>query len=828
MSGLLGLIAVLICGLVLVLRRAPMWILALAALALTAAGQFGLFAGHLQYPSLTPLAFIAWLPAALLIAMSIASLRRAVIVVPIYRQLRRSMPRFSVVAQQTVDAGTVGFEAELFSGKPDWSKLRAIPAIALTNEEQAFLDGTTEELCRVIDDWKIRRQREIPSEVWSFLKSQGFFGLSIAREYDGLGFSPQAVSLILGKIASRSLDVFAVLLIPNTLGLGEFIQKHGTDDQKRRYLPALAIAKDIPCFAVTGPSAGSETAAMQDVGFVTRGQHNGRDTVGIRLSWDKRFIALAPCATLIGLAVHLFDPDRLLGGEDDLGITIVLVPADYPGISIGRQHLPSGSMFPIGPTSAENVFVPVTSIVGGAKMAGQGWRLMLEGVSASRAIAFPASATACIKQMLRVTTAYGRVRRQFGAPIAKMEGPEEALARIAEAAYVCEAARATTATMIGRGEQPPVISALMKYQTTERCRLAVNDAMDIHGGRGVFDGPTNYLQSAFQMIPGAITADGANIVARALITFTQGVVRAHPYFLREMQACRDSNEKRGLRLFESALLGHVSFLLSNLAGAWLHNMTAGRLIATPRQTNSYWYRQLSRACRSFALVSDAAVLLLGPAGLRRKQKLTGRLADALSELFLLACALKRYEDDGEPDDDHAILELTARNGLYRFQQAMRGTLDNFPAAWARALLKCTVFPFGLPYRPAPDWLGHKAVQTVLEPSVARDRLTRFIYVSKDESDAMGLLELALEKTVRADASIQAVERAVRKGLLRRYRGNDWVEDAQAQGIISPQQAESLREIEALTARVIAVDHFDPDEIKPHYMSAGHNIKAMQD
>ena len=538
------LIALIVClagALVLAARRSPLWLWALALLAITSTWQIGLLEGHLEVPSFGPLSLLGWLPAVALGALSIPPLRRSVLVSPAFRFIRRALPRLSEVARQSAGAGTAGFDAELFGGRPDWDKLRAVPPMTLTDEERAFLDGATEQLCRMIDDWRNRHDQDIPEEVWRFLKEHHFFGLRIAKRHGGLGFSAQALSLVLGKVASRSPDVFTIIMIPNSLGLGELIETYGTDEQKRHLLPRLARGEDIPCLALTGPASGSDAAAMRDVGTVTRGRYQGADTLGIRVSWDKRYITLAPNATLVGLAFHLFDPDNLLGKGEDVGITVALVPADHPGVVIGSRHLSAGTAFPIGPTSGKDVFIPLAWVLGGEDMAGQAWRMLMECVAASRAIALPSCAAAGVKSMLRVCTAYGRIRRQFRSPIARMEALQEPLARMVEAAYVSEAGRAVTAAMVSRGEKPAVISALMKYQTTERLRAAVNDAMDLHAGRAVCDGPANYLQSAYQMVPAAITVEGANIVTRALMAFTQGALISHPYLGREMRACQDAD-----------------------------------------------------------------------------------------------------------------------------------------------------------------------------------------------------------------------------------------------------------------------------------------------
>jgi len=830
---MMELMLILLCaavGLGLAVRRAPLRTWMLAVVGTILATQIGVLEGTIRAPSFGMPSVCAWILALALGALSIPAFRRRILVTPIYQMIRRGLPRVSDTARQALEAGTIGFESELLGGRPNWQDLRSIPPITLSQEEIAFFNGPADALCRMIDDWDIRHnRREIPEAIWSFVKTHGFLGLRISKKYGGRGFSAQALSLILGKIAARSPDIFGILMIPNSLGLGELIESYGTDVQKRHYLPRLAAGEDIPCLALTGPTSGSDAATMRDTGTIARGTYAGADAIGFRASWDKRYITLAPDATLIGIAVHLFDPDNLLGRGDDLGMTVAIVPAHHPGVQVGRRHLPCGAAFSNGPTRGKDVFIPLAWVIGGEPMVGRGWWMIAECLATSRAIALPACAAAGAKAMLRVSTAYGRIRRQFGFPIAKMEGLEEPLARMVETAYVSEACRAVIAAMVDRGEKPSVISALVKYQTTERLRRSVNDAMDLHGGRAIFDGPANYIQSTYQMVPAAITIEGANIVTRGLVTFTQGALRAHPYLGKEIKACQDENESRGLAAFEKAFLDHVSFSLSNVSSALLHNISAGRFATVPDKTSDTdrWYSQLWRASRNFALVADLTVVALARK-IRTKQKLTGRLADALSELFLLACVLKRYEDDGRPGDDRQFVAFAMQNGLYRFQEAIRGTIENFPVAWLRLLMRVAVFPLGFPYRPAPDWLGQKIVGLASEPGETRDRLTRFLYVSNDPLDPAGLLEVTLEKVIKAEAIQNKVERAARRRLVRRFHGIDWIGDAISRNIITQQEGDLLRDAETFTERVVAVDDFDPDEVRPRYMIAGHNIRAAAD
>ena len=812
-------LAVLAGVIALGMYKSPLWLwaagLAVAALLWQSAihGSMGIFG------------FLLWLFAFAFGLLAIPRVRRAVLIAPAFKLVKGTLPKVSDTEAQALEAGTVGFDAELFSGEPDWDKLRSIAPIVLTAEEQAFLDGPTEELCRIVDDWQMRHTlREVPDEIWDFIKKHGFLGMLISKEHGGLGFSAQAQSLILGKIASRSPDVVTVVMVPNSLGPGELIEKYGTEQQKSYYLPRLARGEEIPCFSLTGPTSGSDAATMRDIGVVTRAEHG--DVVGFRLSWDKRYITLGPMATLVGLAFRAFDPDNILGKGETLGITVAMIPADHPGVEIGRRHLPSGNAFPNGPNWGKDVFIPIDWVIGGEEMVGQGWRMLMECLAAGRAISLPSSATAGSKAMLRFTSAYGRIRKQFGIPVARMEGVEEPLARMVEAAYANEAARAVTAAMVSRGERPSVISALMKYQTTERMRRSVNDAFDIHGGRAICDGPSNYLQSAYQMVPVGITVEGANILTRTLITFAQGALRSHPYLYKEIQAAQDPDSERGLEAFEAAFGDHVAFAVANATGAFFHNVTGGRLVTAPDQAYemAQWYRQLGRASRNFAFVADLTVAALGGA-LKTKQKISGRLADALSELYFLACVLKRYEDDGRLSSDRDLVALTAANGLYRFQEALRGVVDNFPNVPARWLMRVVCFPLGSSYRPASDVLSHRAAKLVLEAPEVRDRLTRHIYVSQDPDDPTGLLEVTLKKVVAAEEAEKRLERAIRAGTIRRYHGIDWIGEAMAKGILTESEGQQLREVEALVARVIAVDHFDPEELKPHYASLGHNSRG---
>ena len=642
------------------MRRAPLWAWTLALAAAVYVWQSGLLYG--EPGELEPGFFgvLAWVLVAVLAALCVPAIRRAALIQPLFRKIKGILPRVSATEQEALNAGTIGFDAELFSGQPDWDKLRAVPPITLTEEEKAFLDGPTNELCRMVNDWTIRHNdKEIPEEIWDFAKKHGFLGMLISKEHGGLGFSAA------GAIADPGPDRLALA--------GRVHHRHGAElagpgraDREVRHARAEGA---LPAAPRQGAGGALLLADRPDLGLGCR--HHARRRLrharaGTRartwsasaLSWEKRYITLGPQATLVGLAFRLIDPENILGRGEDIGITVALIPADHPGVSIGRRHLPSGSAFPNGPNWGDDVFIPIDWVIGGEKMVGQGWRMLMECLAAGRAISLPSSSAAGAKSLLRNTSAYARIRKQFDLPIGKMEGLEEPLARMVENAYVNEAARGVTASMVSRGEKPSVISAIMKYQTTERLRRSLNDAMDLHGGKAVCDGPSNYLQSAYQAMPVGITVEGANILTRSLITFAQGALRSHPYLYKEIQACQDVDEERGLAAFDTAFCGHVAFSLSNVFGAFFHNITFGYFGHVPEKAygTAEWYRQLWRSSRNFALVADLTVAVLG-GGLKTKQKLTGRLADALSELYLLSCVLKRYEDDGKPANDRHIVAL---------------------------------------------------------------------------------------------------------------------------------------------------------------------------
>jgi len=790
----------------LAMRRAPLWHWAVAALVIgLLAGAFaGGFAGWVA----------ALLPGVVLALLSVPQIRRVLVTGPAYGFVKAILPRVSRTEQEALDAGTVGWDAELFSGKPDWQKLFAVPKGQLSAEEQAFLDGPANVLCGMIDDWDIRHNRaDLPESVWRYVKQQGFLGMLISKEHGGLGFSAQAQSQIISRIASRSVATGITVMVPNSLGPGELLERYGTPEQKQKYLRRLATGQEVPCFALTGPHAGSDAAGMRDVGVVTYGTHEGQRTLGVRLSWDKRYITLAPVATLLGLAFHLHDPENLLGKGENPGITLALVPAAHKGVVIGRRHFPARSAFMNGPTSGKDVFIPLDFLIGGPDYAGQGWRMLMECLSTGRAISLPAIGSVSIKQGLRVTSAYARIRRQFGLYVGMMEGVAEPISRMVKSAYAFEAARSLTAAMVDDGQRPTVLSAVLKYQSSEAMRARMNDAMDIHGGRAIQDGPANYLLAGYINIPVAITVEGANILTRTLITFAQGALRAHPYLFKEIAAAKNEDKRAGLTAFDEAFAGHAGYMLRNIFGSFLHGVSLGRFAATPVEHELDWcYRQLSRYAQSFALVGDWTVAFLG-GELKARQLLSGRLADILSELYILSATLKRYEDDGRPEEDRPVVEAVARDAFFRIEQSFAAVFANFPNPTLGGLMRFLVFPLGRHARPADDKLNLGLAQAVLKPGAFRDRLTVGTYVSLDPMDPTGVLEDALVKVVAAEAVEAKFIRAAKKGIIERRLDRDAIADAVMAGVITAEEAQVLRTADEATDRVIHVDDFSSEQLQ---------------
>jgi acyl-CoA dehydrogenase len=677
--------------------------------------------------------------------LMVPQLRRSLISDPLFKWFRKALPQVSQTEQEALDAGTVWWDGELFSGQPDWNKLYGAPKPRLTPDEQAFLDGAVEDLCRMCDEWEITHElNDLPPQVWQFIKDRGFLGMIIPRQYGGLGFSAYAHSQVVQKLATRSATACVSVMVPNSLGPAELLLHYGTEQQKNLYLPRLATGQEMPCFALTGPEAGSDAGAIPDFGIVCKGLHEGREVLGIRLTWEKRYITLGPVATLLGLAFKLHDPDGLLGSREDIGITLALIPTKHPGVNIGRRHLPLNASFMNGPNWGEDVFIPMDWVIGGREFAGQGWRMLMECLAAGRSISLPSSSAGAAKLAMRATSAYSRVRSQFKIPIGKFEGIEEVLARMAGNTYAIDAARTMTAGAVDLGEKPSVISAIVKYHCTERGRQVITDAMDVHGGKGICLGPNNYLGRAYQQIPIGITVEGANVLTRSMMIFGQGAIRCHPYVLKEIAATRNTDPIRGGREFDEAFWDHVRFVFCNAARSLWHGVTGSRLIGVPGALELRAYtRQITRLCAGFAFSADVAMLFLG-GDLKRREKLSARLGDILSQLYIASAVLKRYEDDGRPRSDLPLVRWALEDCMQRIQDAFFGVFENFPSRIAGWLMRFVVFPLGRSFSAPRDYLGHQIVKLLLDTSPTRERLTSNVFVQRGESDPVGRLELAIQ------------------------------------------------------------------------------------
>ena len=742
------------------------------------------------------------------LSLNLPFLRRLFISNPILKIFRKLLPPISDTERAALEAGSVWWEAELFRGDPDWRKLKAIPAPSLSEAEQAFLDGPVEELCAMLDDWDITHvRRDLPPEAWRFIKESGFFGMIVPEEYGGLGFSAQAHSAVVMKLASRSVTAAVTVMVPNSLGPAELLLHYGTATQKRHYLPRLARGEEVPCFALTNPEAGSDAAAIPDRGTVCRGTFAGRETLGIRLNWEKRYITLGPVATLLGLAFRLYDPERLLGDKEDLGITLALIPTDTPGVEIGARHNPLNIAFQNGPNRGRDVFIPLAWVIGERAGIGQGWRMLMESLAAGRSISLPALACGAAELAARATGGYARIRKQFKLPIGKFEGVEEALARIAGYAYLMDATRSLTARAVDLGEKPAIASAIAKYQLTEHMRRVVNDAMDVQGGAGICLGPRNFMGRVYQALPISITVEGANILTRSLILYGQGAVRCHPCLYRELTAASDPDSRRASKTFDAAFAGHIGYTLGLVARAFWLGLTGGRLKRVPFAGVTRRYAQhVTRLSGAFALLSDTALLTLGPA-LKRREKLSGRFADVLSFLYLASAAIKRYEDDGRPPQDAPLLRFACEYALHQAEKALVVILKNFPSRFLGWLLGGLTFPAGRHFHPPGDALGHAVASLLLAPSAARDRLTAGIFVPEGARDALGRIEAALPKVIAAEPLECRLQALIEEQPALHGDPDGQLAAARAGGVLSAAEAETVRAAWAARAGVIAVDEF---------------------
>ena len=740
--------------------------------------------------------------------MSDFSFRRDWLSRPIFRWAQHALPSLSETEREAIEAGDVWWDSDLFSGNPDWAKLLAVPPATLSPEERAFLDGPVEELCRMVDDWRLTWElRDLPPEAWEFLKTRKFFAMIIPKSYGGLGFSAYAHSEVIRKLSTRSVSLAVTAMVPNSLGPGELLLQFGTEPQRSYWLPRLAAGTEIPCFGLTSPEAGSDAASMTDSGVVCRGNYLGREVIGIRLNWHKRYITLGPIATVLGLAFKLRDPDHLIGDRDNIGITLALVPTSLPGIEIGRRHLPAMQVFQNGPNRGRDVFIPMDNVIGGIDQVGKGWKMLMSALAAGRGISLPSLSAAGGAFAAHVTGAYARVREQFHIPIGHFEAIEERLARMAATAYLLDAARRLTCAGIDQGHHPAVVTAIMKSQATDRLRISVNDAMDVHGGKGIIDGPLNYLGNFYRAVPIGITVEGANIVTRSLIQFGQGAIRSHPFILKEMMALQDADRVRGLETFDQVFWQHLGHSFINALRAWAHNWSGGFFAPAPNAGPvSRFYRQLGRHAAAFALSVDMALLVLGGA-LKRHEMISARFGDILSELYLLSAALKRWKDEGEQKADLPLVAWCMDSGFATIEARFDEILANFPNRPTAWLLRFLIQPLGPRRRGPSDALTRTCAAILLEPSATRDRLTVDLF---HPVDGNGLARLD-----RAFALVTAVQQL--RDRLRNARIFD-IEEARQRGLIDAADAARLKDADQAVADVIAVDDFAAEEISHQHRS----------
>lgn len=752
---------------------------------------------------------------AAVLLFAVKEIRRSLISRPMFGFFKRVLPPLSATEREAMTAGDVWWDAELFSGRPDWHQFLQQKPPQFTEEEQAFIDNQLETLLAMLDDFNIVQQdRDLPEAVWNYIRKEKFFAMIIGKEFGGLAFSPAANSHIVSRIATRSISAAVTVMVPNSLGPGELLTHYGTEAQKNYWLPRLADGTDIPCFALTAPEAGSDAGAIPDSGVLCKGEHDGKEVLGIRLNWDKRYITLAPVATVLGLAFKLYDPDGLLGDQKAIGITCALIPTDHPGVETGERHFPLNQAFMNGTTYGKDVFIPLDWVIGGKDYVGKGWKMLMECLSAGRGISLPALATATGHVTQRMTGAYAYVRQQFGLPIGKFEGVQEAMGRIGGTNYSIESMRRLTVAALCEGKSPSVITAMTKYHMTEMGRQVMEDAMDIHAGKGIQLGPKNYLGHGYMATPVSITVEGANILTRNLMIFGQGATRCHPYVLKEMDAAANPDEEQGLRDFDALLIKHIGFAAGNFFSSVWMGLTGARFNASPISgSTARYYQQLTRMSRALALTADVAMLVMG-GDLKRKEMLSARLGDVLSHLYMASAVLKRYEDDGRQSTDLVFVDYALQHHLHAIGEAFRGFFANFPNRFMAWTLRLAIFPLGIRYAKPADALYQGIADAMMEPGQARDRQTFLCYWKDDADDMLGHMELAFVKMKQHEALYKRLQKAEKRGeIAPDLAGSELADAALAAEVITAEEAEHLVEVEQLRLAAIAVDQFAPGTLE---------------
>ncbi|MBV4500954.1 acyl-CoA dehydrogenase [Pseudomonas shirazensis] len=760
---------------------------------------------------------LIWLPLAAITALLVLpDWRRKVFTGRVFSWFQKTLPPMSQTEREAIDAGTVWWDGQLFSGQPNWNTLLDYPAPKLTEEEQAFIDGPTNELCALVSDWQIGQDLDLPPAAWAHIKAHGFFALIIPKEYGGKGFSAYAHSQVAMKLATRSGDLASTVMVPNSLGPAELLLHYGTDEQRNHYLPRLARGDEIPCFALTGPLAGSDAGAMPDTGIICKGDWQGEQVLGLRLNWEKRYITLGPVATLLGLAFKAYDPEHLLGDREELGISLALIPTDTPGVDIGKRHLPLGAAFMNGPNSGKDVFIPLSYLIGGQEMLGKGWMMLMNCLSVGRSISLPAVGTGAAKYTSLVTGQYARVREQFNVPLAAFEGIQESLARIGGNAWLMDSARLLTAKAVDLGEKPSVLSAILKYHLTERGRECIQHAMDVHGGKGIIMGPNNYLGRNWQGAPIFITVEGANILSRNLMIFGQGAIRCHPFVLKEMALAGREDRDQALKEFDALLLKHIGFAVGNAASTLVLGLGLGRFERVPGDALSQGYfRALNRQAAAFALLADLSMMLLGGA-LKRRERLSARLGDVLSYLYLASAALKRYHDQGSPEYLQPLLRWAMEESLGKAEHALDSLLDNFPNRFVGCALRVLVFPFGRQHTGPSDQLDAEVAELIGrgKGDPALEELLAGCYRPDSQGDPVAALQHACDLLDDAAPLHKTLHQAIKQGKVAPAPGKSVIDAAVTAGVLQPDEGQRLHAAEAARRVVIDVDAFDKEQLLP--------------
>jgi acyl-CoA dehydrogenase len=750
---------------------------------------------------------------ALATLFNLKGLRRNKISKPFFEIFKKMLPPLSVTEREAIDAGTVWWDGELFSGDPDWKSLTSIEKPELSQEEKDFIDGPVTELCRMADAWKINHDwNVIPDHINQYVLDNGFLGMIIPKQYGGLDLSAMAQSEVLIKLSNTGGAITYLVAVPNSLGPGELLIKYGTEEQKNHYLPRLASGKEIPCFALTAPLAGSDATSIPDTGVVCKGMWEGKEIIGMRLNFSKRYITLSSIATLVGLAFKLQDPDHLIGDIDDYGITCALLPRDTEGMTLGRRHLPIGDAFLNGPILGEDVFVPLDYIIGGIDMAGKGWRMLVNCLSVGRCITLPSGGAAFAKRAIMGTTAYASLRKQFGMQLKNFEGIQKPLARMAGLGYIINAARTHTIQSVDNGEKPAVPSAIIKYHCTEMSRQCVIDAMDIHGGKAVMKGPKNYIASGYESVPVAITVEGANILTRNLMIFGQGATRSHPYVLKEMELGLQDSSDEVIEAFDDVLFKHIGYSITNAVRALSYALTGSRISSNPGNARlAPYYGQLSRFSAAFALIADVSMLSL-QSKLKFMEMLSARMGDLLSDLYLASMVIKHYENDGCPEEDFPIVQWSLEYLIHDYQEAFRGIVQNYPNRMLAALLKAVVFPVGMHFAPPSDELEKKVVAVITQNNATRDRLSAGLYLEDGDNNPLAHVNAVFLESLGLEPIHDKIRQALKDKVLPKLHGLELVKAAHEAGVISDTEANQLKSFDEHLMSVIHVDDFEEDEL----------------